>query len=642
MAPTMAKAPGPVDTGLAHHVHYRALPFDGFTVTSGFWAEHRAVNRNASLKHGYEMLHKAGNFLNLRLAAGLATGEYSSHLPFLDSDLYKWLEALAYELGNGADAELEKMANETIDLLEKAQGADGYLNSYYTVVKPERRWLDLKDGHELYCAGHLFQAAVAHHRMTGQTRLLNIAKRFADYIDSVFGPVKRRGFCGHPEVETALIELYRDTGEKRYLNLAKYFLDERGHGLLGGGTTRSAYYQDQVPVRESRTVEGHAVRQLYLTAGVADLYMETGERALLDALIHQWHDMTSHKLYITGGVGSRLQGEAFGEPYELPSDIGYCETCAQIASIMWNWRMLLITGEARYADLMERTLFNGFLSGRSLDGLRTRYENPLLRRGYGTVWGEHGNERQEWYSCACCPPNIMRLLSSLHHYMVTRDDAGIQLQQYASGDITTELHGEKVHLHVKTDYPWQGTVLISVEQSPNAPWKLSLRIPPWCGAPILRINDHKSPLSVDARGYMVIEHDWQVCDFVELDLPMLPRMTAGHPRIDATRGSAAIERGPLVYCLESFDQPEGINLMDVGLGVAPHMEAQWHDDMLGGVVVVRAKGYDIDTAAWADHLYRPLDGHPAGTKRPETLVAIPCYAWDNRGLGQMRVWLAYG
>ena len=632
-------AAGPLDNRTSPHVQLHTLPYDSVTIRGGFWGQHRSVNRSTSLKHGYNMLEKAGNFHNLRLAAGLAQGAYIGRLPFLDSDVYKWLEALAYELANGPDSELQNMADEAITLLAKAQGADGYLNSFYTVAEPGKRWVNLRDGHELYCAGHLFQAAVAHHRMTGSTRLLDIARRFADYIDSVFGPGKRRGVCGHPEVETALIELYRDTGEKRYLTLAKYFLDERGHGVVGAQPGRAIYYQDHVPVREATTVDGHAVRQLYLTAGVADLYMETGEEALLHALLHQWHDMTSHKLFLTGGVGSRVSGEAFGEPYELPNDLCYCETCAQIASIMWNWRMLLITGEGRFADLMERTLFNGFLSGRSLDGKRSRYENPLMRRAGARAYGPHGNERAEWYECACCPPNIMRLLSSLSHYIATNTDDGVQIHHYAPADIGADTAAGRVHLHLQTDYPWQEVVMLSVEQTPAARWTLSLRLPGWCHNSTLRINNKKVPVAVDDKGYLRLDRQWQTGDFVELCLPMQPRLTVAHPRIDPTRGSVAIERGPLVYCFESFDQPAEIDLLDVAIGRDAHLEALWRDDMLGGIMVIKATGCWVDAAAWGDDLYRPVSTRTPVTNRPMHLTAIPYYAWDNRGLGAMRVWV---
>ncbi len=634
-------AAGPVDTRSSSHVALHTLPFPSVTLKGGFWGQHRDVNRTVSLRNGYTMLEKAGNFHNLRLAAGLAEGAYSSTAPYLDSDLYKWLEAVAYELGNGPDAELAHMADETIDLLARAQRPDGYLNSYYTVVKPDKRWQELRDGHELYCAGHLFQAAVAHRRVTGSTKLLDIARRLADCIDGVFGVGKRRGTCGHPEIEAALIELYRDTGEKRYLHLASYFLDERAQGLLDVTPSNAAVYQEHVAVRNATTVEGHAVRALYLTAGVADLFMETGEPALLTALLRQWHDLTAHKLFLTGGAGSRTSGEAFGEPYELPNDTCYCETCAQIASIMWNWRMLLITGEGRFADLMERTLFNGFLSGRSLDGLRTRYENPLLRRGYKPVFGLHGNERKEWYGCACCPPNIMRLLSSLQHYLVTHDDNGVQIQHYAPCDITVDVKGGPVHLHAQTDYPWQGTMLLSVETTTAAPWKLSFRIPAWCAKPVLKLNDARLAVAVDKKGYLSIERQWTECDYVELELPMPARLTSAHQRVDPTRGSVAIERGPLVYCLESPDQPGGFNLLDIEIAKDSRLDPVWKDDLLGGMMVIKARGYAVDSSVWGDGLYLPFDAAADAERQQTSLVAIPYYAWDNRGLSTMRVWMPY-
>ena len=335
-----------------------------------------------SLITGYAQLEKSGNFNNLRLAAGAGEGDYRTPM-FMDSDVYKWLEAVGYELAADPNPTLEEMANHAIDLLEAAQADDGYLDSYWQVVKPDQRWTDIEHGHELYCAGHLFQAAVAYPRGTGDRRLLDIACRVADNIDGVFGPDKRHSTPGHPEIEMGLIELYRETGEKRYLDLAIFFLDERGQGHLKPiyRWTPTKYYQDHVPVRDASTMEGHAVRQLYLTAGVTDAYLETGEQALFDAMLRQWHDMTERKMYITGGLGALHEGEAFGEPYELPNDSCYCETCAQIASIMWSWRMLLATGESRYADLLEQTLYNGFLSGISLDGQRYFYVNPLLSRG---------------------------------------------------------------------------------------------------------------------------------------------------------------------------------------------------------------------------------------------------------------------
>lgn len=620
-----SSAPGPVDNRHSPHAHWRTLPFSAVTLTGGLWAERQAVNRTVSLRHGYRMLEQAGNLHDLRLAAGLVRGEYRGPL-FMDSDLYKWLEAVAYELARSPDSELERMAAETVSLIAKAQAPDGYLNSYYQAIKPGQRWTNLRDDHELYCAGHLFQAAVAHHRATGRTDLLDIARRFADHIGTVFGPGRRPGAPGHPEIEMALVELYRDTGEQRYLQLAGFFLDQRGHRVIGG----QSYHQDHVPVREATTVAGHAVRQLYLTAGVTDAYLESDERALLTAALRQWRDMTSDKLFITGGLGSRHEGEAFGDPYELPNERCYCETCAAIASIMWNWRLLLATGEGRFADLIERTLYNGFLSGISLDGQRYFYVNPLLSRG--------GIERPEWYGCACCPPNVMRTLATLGHYFATGDRQGLQIHQYGPATIQIELEDGPVALCMDTRYPWQGQIKLTIEESTSSPWALSLRLPGWCERPVLRVNGRPAGGLVD-DGYIALTRLWHPGDLLELDLPMAPRLTVAHPRVDPARGSMAIERGPIVYCLERCDQEPAASDLDVEIDTMAPLEASWRGDLLGGVMVVQAKGYAPDMAAWEDELYRPFVAVGQVQRRPLRLTAVPYYAWANRGPGAMRVWI---
>ena len=621
-------APGPTDTSHSPYAHWHTLPVGSVVLTGGFWHTRQTINRKASLPHGHQMLERAGNFHDLRLAAGLAEGPYRGPL-FMDSDLYKWLEALGWELANGPDDELRRIAAETIELIAAAQADDGYLDSYYQVAEPGQRWRNLRDGHELYCAGHLIQAAVAHRRATGDTNLLHVACRFADHIYSVFGSGRRAGTPGHPEIEMALVELYRETGQPRYLELAGTFLDQRGRGTLAGGRD-PAHYQDHVPVRQATGVAGHAVRQLYLLAGVTDAYLETGERPLFEAATRQWQDVTSGKLYVTGGLGSRYEGEAFGEPFELPNDRGYCETCAAIASILWNWRMLLATGEARFADLIERALLNGFLSGVSLDGRRFFYVNPLLSRG--------GAERAEWYSCACCPPNVMRLIASLGHYFATHDPAGLQIHQYGSATVHATLEaGRSVAVRMETDYPWQGDVRLTVERADGLPWRLTVRVPGWCEAPSVRVNGQTWAIAA-GEGYATIERPWRAGDTVELDLPMVPRLIEAHPRSDAARGSVAIERGPLVYCLEDCDQPPSVNIMDVQIDETAPLQAAWHGDLLGGVMVVEAQGYAVDVAAWQERLYRPADeGVPS--RQPARLVAVPYYAWANRGPGAMRVWI---
>ena len=617
-------------TTTSSHARWRTLPLGSVSLTEGFWHEKQEINRRVSLRHGYRMLNQSGNFNNLKLAAGSGEGEYQGPV-FMDSDVYKWLEAVSLDLANVRDPELESMADQAIELIAAAQQEDGYLNSYYQIHKPDEHWTALDHDHELYCAGHLFEAAVAHHRATAKSSLLDVARRFADHIDSEFGHGKRQGAPGHPEIELALVELYRDTGERRYLDLAAFFVDQRGGGTMRGYGRGSGYQQDRVPVREATEVEGHAVRQLYLTAGVTDIYVETGEQALLDALTRLWHDMAARKMHVTGGFGARYVGESFGQAYELPSDRCYCETCAAIAGMMWNWRMLLATGKARYADLLERSLYNGFLSGVSLDGKRYFYVNPLQSRG--------GVERPEWYGCACCPPNVMRQIALVGHYAVTVDESGLQLHQYVSARIEAELEGGRcVVLRVETDYPWDGKARVVIEETDGNAWKLALRVPGWCEGANLQVNGEAVEVAAASGTYAAVERAWQAGDVVELDMPIKPRLTESNPRVDAIRGSLAIERGPSVYCLEEVDQQPGLNLLDVRIAPDASLQAVWHEDLLGGVVVVEAQGAVVDAGAWQDELYRPARTEDL-PQREVVLTAVPYYAWANRGPGTMRVWI---
>lgn len=614
------------------HARWRALPLEAVRLTGGFWSRRQETNRQVSLLHGYQMLEQAGNFHNLRLAAGLAEGSYRGRL-FLDSDVYKWLEAVAYELHLHPNPELEKLAEKTIDLVQVAQQGDGYLNSYYQVVEPDGRWSDLDHGHELYCAGHLFQAAAAYTRATGATGLLDIATRLADLLCATFGPDKRPGAPGHPVIEMGLVELYRVTGRPAYLALAKFFIDQRGQGKMRGlGWAGPEYHQDRVPVRQAGEVEGHAVRAMYLYAGVTDLYLETGEPALFEAVSRLWRDLVGGKIFLTGGVGARYEGESFGEPYELPADRCYCETCAAIGSILWNWRMLLATGEGRFADLIEQTLYNGFLSGLALDGRHFFYMNPLHSRG--------GYARQPWQEVACCPPNIMRLLASLGQYVATRDAAGLQLHLYNPALIQAELDpGRPVALSMETDYPWQGRVKITVQAADGSTWPLRLRAPGWCPAVQVAVNGQPVEQPALESGYLLLERAWQPGDVVELELALEPRLVEAHPRIDAVRDSLAIQRGPLVYCLEALDQP-GLNLLDLQLDEKAPLQALWQEELLpGGVMAVQAAGYELEHPGDPGHLYRFLNAGQAPARWPVQVTAIPYYAWANRGANAMRVWI---
>jgi DUF1680 family protein len=608
-----------------------ALPLRNISLDDGFWRARQQVNHSVSLHHGYRELERAGNFQNLRLAAGLGGGEFRGPV-FMDEDLYKWLEAVAYEIGNTQDPELERMAEQTIELLAAAQQQDGYLNSYWQTAKAGERWTDLDHGHEMYCAGHLIQAAVAHRRATGKENLLEIACKLTDHIADTFGPNGKSGTDGHPEIEMALVELYRETGEPRYLALAKSLIDQRGQRkMVGLGWNGPEYHQDHVPVRQAREVAGHAVRQLYLNSGVTDLYLETGEPALLDAMNLLWNDMTAHKMHVTGGLGARYDGESFGDPYELPSGRAYLETCGAIANLMWNWRMLLATGEARFADVLERSLFNGFLSGISLEGDTFFYTNPLA--------SHKGAQRQAWQRVACCPPNIMRQMATLGHYLATANSNGVQIHQYTAAAIRSEF-GEQSHtrLTLKTDYPWEGRIELTIEETDAAPWELSLRIPGWCDDASVLVNGQSVSRAVLPGTYFSLERAWRAGDVVALDLPLEVQLIEANPRVDELRNCVAVQRGPLMYCFEAVDQESETNLQDVRINSDAPLEAFWKPDLMGGVMQVEAQGEQIELDGWANELYRPAANARVATHGVK-LTAVPYFAWANRHPGAMRVWM---
>ncbi|MFF7176605.1 glycoside hydrolase family 127 protein [Streptomyces pseudovenezuelae] len=634
---------GPVRPGPAAKA---ALAPAAAEVRGGFWSTRRRVNGGTSIPQGPGLLESAGNLNNLRVVAGLAEGEFQGGYPFVDSDVYKWLEAASWQLAGRAPEEDGPLAAEVeriVSLVADAQQPDGYLNTWFQLLKGGERYQNLRWSHELYCAGHLIQAGVAHHRATGRRELLDVAVRFADHIDSVFGPPGSGkpidGVDGHPEVETALVELYRETGERRYLDLAGYFVDRFGHGLLGG----EAYCQDRVPLREATDVEGHAVRQLYLLAAATDLATENGDAELRAVTERLWAAMTAAKTHLTGGLGAHHEEEDFGDPYELPNERAYCETCAAIASIQWSWRMALLTGETRYGDLIERTLFNGFLAGVSLDGERWLYVNPLqVRDGHTDPGGDQSARRTRWFRCACCPPNVMRLLASLEHYLASSDGSGLQIHQYVTGRYTGELDGTPVAVSAETDYPWQGTIAFTVEETPaDRPWTLSLRIPQWCGTYRVRCADtvYDRTDAPVTDGWLRLERTWAPGDRVVLELSLAPRLTAADPRVDAVRGCVAIERGPLVYCLEGVDHPGG-GLDDIVLDPGVPLADAHRPDLLGGVTTVTAAGHRRPRAENGWWPYAPAEAQaPATEPAPVELTAVPYYAWANRQDGSMRVWL---
>ena len=623
----------------------RPLDLRGVRVTDGFWADRLQVNRERTLPHGAEQLETSGAIGNLRRAGaahGIPVGGYRGGIddagvvfPFLDSDVYKWLEGVGWELGRAPDAALRAIADEVVGVVQQAQAEDGYLGSHVTLMGLHP-FHDLAWGHELYCIGHLAQAAVAWSRALGDDRLLHVVDRAVARIDAELGPGRRDGIDGHPEIEMALVELYRLTGQERYLATARRQVELRGHGHLGRGRFGAAYWQDVEPVRSARTVSGHAVRQLYLDAGAVDLAVETGDRELLGAVVTRWDEMRARRTYLTGALGSRHAGEAFGDAWELPPDRAYAETCAAIGSVMLAWRLLLATGEERFADAIERALFNAVLPGISPDGTAFFYVNPLQVRPGGTGYG--GGEvrgRRPWYACACCPPNLMRTFSSLEGLLATTDGAGVRIHQAAAATVDAQVPPRPIRLRQAPDWPAHGRREITVQRTPLAPWALSVRVPDWCAEARVAVDGTGLEVA-PVHGRLTLERAWTPGSQVVVDLAMPVRLTLPDPRIDAVRGCGAVERGPLVYCLEQVDLPAGVALEDVVL--VPGTPAVDRIDRQNGLPVIGADGI-VRARPLAGWPYAAGDTPPAETDHPIRLRFVPYLAWANREPGAMRVWV---
>jgi DUF1680 family protein len=624
-----------VDTTESPFARLRPVPVDAVTLEDAFWAPRMRLNREVTLPSQYRLLWETGRIDNLLRAGGKRDGAFQGRV-FNDSDVYKWLEAASWAITSSPDSALVEMIDTAIEAVAGAQQPDGYVNSYFSLDRAGERWSNF-DLHEMYCAGHLFQAAVAHRRATGSTRLLEVASRFADHIDTTFGPAgegKRAGTDGHPEVEMALVELARETSNRRYVELAKYLVDVRGHGLLGSAYNRfgSEYHQDHLPFRELEEIVGHAVRAVYLNAGVTDLYLETGEAALHDALLRLWQSMTECKMYVSGGIGSRYEGESFGEDYELPNALAYTETCAAIGSAMWNWRMLQIDGEARFADLLEHTLYNAVLPGVSLDGQTYFYQNPLADEG--------AHRRQEWFGTACCPPNIARTLAALPGYVYGVSDDAIWVHLYAEGTAEIVLpDGRLVAIRQRTRYPWDGE--IALEIAAEGDLALRLRVPGWCDAgAALSVNGEEIGDSLAPGSYAEVRRCWRAGDTIQLALPMPVRRIESHPFVEESTGRMAMMRGPLLYCVEQADNP-GIDLREVRLPDDATFKAENRPNLLNGVVTLTFEGELRPPGdAWRHTLYRTEEGAastPPG--QAASIAAIPYHAWANRDAGAMRVWL---
>jgi uncharacterized protein len=615
----------------------RPLGLGDVAITGGLWGRMQELNAGVIIDHCLGWMERIGWIANFDRVAGTASGEHAG-IEFVDSEVYKLLEAMAWELGRRPDAALEARYRGIVSRVVEAQDDDGYLHTSFGHAGQHARYSDLEWGHELYCHGHLIQAAVARLRTGHDDELPAIARRLADHLHAEFGPDGRAAVCGHPEIEVALAEFARATGEPRYLELARLFVERRGHGTLGTTLFQGhEYFQDDVPVREAEVLRGHAVRALYLSAGAVDVAVETADDELLAAVESQYLRTIARRSYLTGGVGAHHQNEEFGDDFELPSDRAYAETCAAIASVMLSWRLLVQTGDAQYADQIERTLLNAVLVSPRADGRAFYYTNTLHQRAAGAVTTDDelseradASMRAPWFEVSCCPTNVARTLASVAGYFATSDGAGIQLHQYGSYTVDTTLEdGARIALRVESEYPHDGSVRVIVMDAPTRPAPISLRIPLWAqGRAEVSVSSAAEDETVPVSGSVAtVERSFSAGDVIELRLPMEPRFSRAHPRIDAVRGQVAVERGPLVLALEDVDLPEGIDVEHVELDptFAPV------DDLDGAIVGLRRRTTPEDE--W------PYTAAAAELGEFFTAKMRPYKDWANRGPSTMRIWM---
>ncbi len=601
------------------------VSFTDVKFTDEFWRPKLEINREVTIPHILKACEATGRVDNFAIAGGLMKGQQKGHFPFDDSDVYKIIEAASYSLSVQPDKKLEKHLDELIAKIAAAQDKDGYLYTARTNKSKRlanwfgpRRWSRLDRSHELYNMGHLYEAAAAHYKATGKRTLLNVAIKNADLLDNTFGPGKLTKWPGHQEIEIGLVKLYRVTGNKKYLNLAKFFLDTRGPN---GGEYAQAHKK---PYNQTEAV-GHAVRATYMYCGMTDVAALTGDRRYADAVEKIWQNVVGKKMYLTGGIGSKGDGEAFGKNYELPNASAYCETCAAVGNALWNYRMFLLTGQAKYLDVFERVLYNGLISGVSLSGDRFFYPNPLESDGR--------DKRVPWFSCACCPGNLARFMAMLPGFAYAKSGDTLYVNMFAAGKATVKLKGNTVRMTQETWYPWDGAVKMTVEPAKAGKFNIAVRIPGWAkGSPVpgdlyRYIDGDVSPVEFRVNGEVVqpdvkngfalFERRWNKLDVIEMQIPMSVRRVAANSNVDADRGKIAIERGPVVYCAEWPDND--VNVLELTLADDAVLWTDRFRNLLNDVVVVRSR---VDSAG-SEHEF----------------IAVPYYAWANRGKGPMEVWL---
>ena len=582
------------------------IDFSHVKINDNFWSPRLSKHVSATLPVCIDQIeNQTGRIRNFENAAK-GEGEHSG-IFFDDSDVYKALEGMAYSLINNPDPELEKKADEWIDKFAAAQQPDGYINTFYTLTGLDKRWTNM-DKHEMYCAGHMIEAGVAYYQATGKRKLLDVCIRMTDHMMSQFGPGKRHWVPGHEEIELALVKLYQTTQEQKYLDFAYWLLEERGHGhgTMGDeGKWDPVYYQDIVPVRRLTDISGHAVRCMYLYCGMADVAALKNDTGYIAAIDRLWDDVVHRNMYITGGIGSSHDNEGFTEDYDLPNLDAYCETCASVGMVLWNQRMNQLTGDSKYIDVLERSLYNGALAGISLGGDRFFYVNPLESKG--------DHHRQEWYGCACCPSQLSRFLPSIGNYIYASSDDALWVNLYIGNTGQIRIGETDILLTQETDYPWDGSVKLTISTSQPLEKEIRLRIPNWCKTYDLSINGKRINVS-EEKGYAVIK-DWKSQDVIALDMDMPVEIVAADPHVKENFGKRVIQRGPLVYCMEEIDNPEYFD--QIQLSPSTTFQTAFVSDILNGIKTIKTNG------------------------RAQSATFIPYYAWDNRKAGKMRVWIPY-
>jgi uncharacterized protein len=619
------------------HAKLRNIPVRAVTIESGFWGTRREINVNASIPTMHDLLEANGRMTNFLRLVGKSDVAQRGPV-YSDSDVYKWTEAVGFVLQSGDRPKLRQSAEKMISEVVAVQEPNGYLNTYYVDDRKSQRMLPQTQttGHELYNIGHMLQGAIAYYRATGDRKLLDAGVRFVDdFLIPNYGPAPKKAIVsGHPEIEMALIELYRITGDKRQLELAGYIL--RGDKRIDLPERRTIYMFSGTPFTDRTKLEGHAVRAMYACCGATDYYMETGDDSYWSTLNKLWTDMTTTKMYVTGGVGSRADGEAFGDAYELPNFRAYGESCAAIGNMMWNWRMLAATGDAKFTDVIERALYNGINSGMSLDGVMYCYRNPLAFDPSG-----EDKIRNPWYDTTCCPPNLERTFGSLPGYFYSTSDDGIYVHLYDNSELDWRLeNGTGLKVAQKTNYPWDGNVEMTVTPSQPSDFVVYLRIPGWADSAQVKVNGTAVP-GAKPGAYLPIRRRWASGDRVQLQMEMMAQVLEANPRVADDTGRVAVQRGPLVYCLEEVDQSNGVMLSDVALelGKRPGSEFQTEmkNDLLGGVLLLHHTGVSYDRPTTLNTLYPRYTGTNEKTKKVP-LTFIPYYAWANRQATAMQVW----